>query len=85
MAIVMYCLQIPSIGKVGEEEAIICSHYHEVQAPLWVKLTEERLRIIRAKQTYTGRPNNNIIMETVALTNWFLLRVYSKRALVKMG
>lgn len=41
-------------GRLPEDEAVTCTHYHEVQEPRWVKLAEERLRIIEAKQIFSS-------------------------------
>ena len=52
---VAFRFHTPTAGKLAEEEAVICTHYFEVQQPRWVKLAEERIRIKEAKEIFTSK------------------------------
>ena len=45
------------IGRRPDEEAISCTHYDDVQLPLWEKLAEERIRMNQAKRKFSSKRN----------------------------
>ena len=47
-------LMVSCAGRPPDEEVVSCSHYDDVQLPLWEKLAEERLRMNQAKRKFSS-------------------------------
>ena len=47
-------LRVMCIGRPPDEEVVSCTHYDDVQLPLWEKLAEERIRMNQAKRKFSS-------------------------------